>query len=101
MEITQSRDLLTAAQTGGRLVRTEIWVRAGAGMSADRVHPHSEKRFEVLAGRMVLEREGRQQVLLAGERGRVPAGVPYRWCNGGAEELNVIVDLDVSPPAGA
>ena len=101
MKNIESRALLTAEQTGGRLERVEIWAGPGQGMSADRVHPRREQRFEVVRGRMVLEREGRRHVLLAGERGRVPAGVPYRWCNGGEGELHVIVECAVSPPAGA
>jgi mannose-6-phosphate isomerase-like protein (cupin superfamily) len=95
MKTIERRELLTAEETGGRLTRTEIWV------PADHVDPHAETRFEVVRGRMVLERDGRQHVLLAGERARVPPGARFRWCNGGAEELHVIVEVEISPPAGA
>ena len=95
MKTIERRELLTAQETGGRLTRTEIWV------PADHVDPHAETRFEVVRGRMVLERDGRQHVLLAGERARVPPGARYRWSNGGAEELHVIVEVEISPPAAA
>jgi hypothetical protein len=80
MKTIETRELVTAEETGGRLTRTEIWV------PADHVEPRAETRFEVLRGRMVLEREGRH---------------PYRWCNGDSEELHVIMEAEVSPPAGA
>jgi mannose-6-phosphate isomerase-like protein (cupin superfamily) len=95
MKTIERRELLTAEETGGRLTRTEIWV------AADHVDPHAETRFEVVRGRMVLERDGRQHVLLAGERARVPPGARFRWCNGGADELHVIVEVEISPPANA
>jgi mannose-6-phosphate isomerase-like protein (cupin superfamily) len=95
MKSIERRELLTAEETGGRLTRTEIWV------PADHVDPHAETRFEVVRGRMVLERDGRQHVLLAGERARVRPGARYRWCNGGAEELHLIMEVEVSPPTGA
>ena len=77
MKTIEKRELLTAAETGGRLMRTEIWV------PAEHVDPDAETRFELVRGRMVLERDGRQHVLLAGERARVPPGARYRWSNGG------------------
>jgi mannose-6-phosphate isomerase-like protein (cupin superfamily) len=95
MKTIEKRELLTAEETGGRLTRTEIWV------PAEHVDPDAETRFEVVRGRMVLERDGRQHVLLAGERARVPPGARYRWSNGGADELHVIMEVEISPPAGA
>jgi mannose-6-phosphate isomerase-like protein (cupin superfamily) len=95
MKTIETRELVTAEETGGRLTRTELWV------PADHVEPRAETRFEVLRGRLVLERAGRHQVLLAGERARVRPGVPYRWCNGGTEELHVVMEVEVIPPAGA
>jgi mannose-6-phosphate isomerase-like protein (cupin superfamily) len=86
----------TAADTGGRLVRIEAWVRPGGGASTEHVHRRSEERFELLAGRMSLEVAGRRRMLSAGERGTVPAGVPHRWWNAGSEELHALVEVD--PP---
>src|SRR3954449_11944451 len=78
---------LTSEDTGGELVRAEVWVRAGGGVFVEHLHPHSEERFEVLAGRLILERAGEPTVLVAGEREQIPAGVAHRWRNGGDEVL--------------
>jgi quercetin dioxygenase-like cupin family protein len=85
---------LTEADTGGRLVRAEAWVRPGGGVRAEHFHPLSEERFEVLAGRMTLERGGEPHVLLGGDRATVAAGVPHRWCNGGDEELHMFIEVE-------
>jgi mannose-6-phosphate isomerase-like protein (cupin superfamily) len=85
---------LTEADTGGRLVRAEVWVRPGGGVFVEHLHPQSEERFEVLCGRMIVEQDGEPSVLLAGERARIPAGVPHRWRNGGDEELHLFLDVD-------
>src|SRR3954465_2342212 len=85
---------LTEADTGGRLVRAEAWVRPGGGVRAEHFHPHSEERFEVLSGRMTLERDGESHVLLGGDRTTVAPGVPHRWCNGGDDELHLFIEVE-------
>lgn len=85
---------LTEADTGGRLVRAEVWVRPGGGVRAEHFHPHSEERFEVLDGRMTLESGGRTHVLLGGDRDRVAPRVPHRWCNAGDEELHLFIEVE-------
>jgi quercetin dioxygenase-like cupin family protein len=91
---------LTSAETGGELARAEVRVRPGGGSTIEHVHPYSEERFEVLAGRMILEVNGFRQVLVRGDRGRVGAGVPHRWWSSstGDEELRVL--LEVRDPRG-
>lgn len=86
----------TAADTGGRLVRHEGWVRPGGGVLLEHVHRHSEERFELLAGRMALEIDGRRSTLRAGEHATAPAGVPHRWWNDGDDELHFVVEIE--PP---
>ncbi|HYP49101.1 MAG TPA: cupin domain-containing protein [Thermoleophilaceae bacterium] len=88
------RWLLRAAETGGELVRLEMWAAPGGGVLGAHVHARSEERFDVLSGRLVLEVGDEQRVLLAGEHSSVPAGVAHRWRNGGADELHMIVELD-------
>ena len=84
---------LTERDTDGRLARAEVWVAAGGGVPVEHFHPHSEERFEVLDGRMILECGGKSRVLLAGECAHVPAGTPHRWRNGGANELHLFVEV--------
>ena len=86
----------TAADTGGRLVRHEGWVRPGGGVRTEHVHRHSEERFELLAGRMALEIDGHRSTLAAGDSATAPAGVPHRWWNDGDDELHFVVEVD--PP---
>jgi mannose-6-phosphate isomerase-like protein (cupin superfamily) len=88
------RWLLRSADTGGELVRFEMWTRPGGGVRGTHVHARSQESFEVLAGRLVLESGDDQRVLLPGERAAVPAGTPHRWRNGGMDELHMIVELD-------
>ena len=85
---------LTEADTDGRLVRAEVWVRPGGGVPTEHFHPHSEERFEVLSGRMTLECDRRSYVLLGGDRGTVVPGVRHRWCNGGDEELHMFIEVE-------
>jgi mannose-6-phosphate isomerase-like protein (cupin superfamily) len=88
------RWLLRAADTGGELVRLEMWTSPGGGVRGTHVHARSEERFEVLSGRLVLESADDVRVLLPGEQAAVPAGTPHQWRNGGADELHMIVELD-------
>jgi quercetin dioxygenase-like cupin family protein len=88
------RWLLRAGETGGELVRLEMWTAPGGGVVGAHVHAYSEERFEVLSGRLVLETAGEPRVLLAGEHAAVPAGTPHRWRNGGRDELHMLVELD-------
>ena len=89
---------LTEADTGGRLVRAEGWIRPGGGMPVEHFHPYSDERFEVLSGRMTLERGGDTVVLLGGDCDKVAAGVPHKWCNAGDEELHLFIE--VTDPRG-
>jgi len=88
------RWLLRAPETGGELVRLEMWTSPGGGVRGTHVHARSQERFEVLSGRLVLESGGEQRIVLAGEQAAVAPGVPHRWRNGGPEELHMIIELD-------
>ncbi len=88
------RWLLRASDTGGELVRFEMWASPGGGVLGAHVHARSEERFEVLAGRLILEIGGEPRVLVAGEHAVVPPGTPHRWRNGGSDELHMLIELD-------
>jgi mannose-6-phosphate isomerase-like protein (cupin superfamily) len=88
------RWLLRASETGGELVRLEMWTTPGGGVRGTHVHAYSTEHFEVLSGRLILESGREQRVILAGEHASVPAGTPHRWSNGGDDELHMLVELD-------
>jgi quercetin dioxygenase-like cupin family protein len=60
------RWLLHADETGGELVRFEMWTAPGGGVQGTHVHPHSTESFEVLSGELILESgRGRMKPLAA------------------------------------
>ena len=87
---------LTSEETGGRLVRAEWWARPGGGVTFEHVHREAEERFEVLAGHMAAELDGRRVDLGPGERIALPAGIPHRWWNAGPDDLHFV--LEIEPP---
>lgn len=44
--------LVSGADSGGELVRAELWAPPGARVAAPHLHPHQTERFEVLQGRL-------------------------------------------------
>jgi mannose-6-phosphate isomerase-like protein (cupin superfamily) len=86
--------LLTEADTDGRLVRAEVAIRPRSGVLLRHIHPSSEERFEVLAGRMLVEIDGEQTLLVAGVAAVVPAGATHCWRNVGADELRFVVEVE-------
>jgi mannose-6-phosphate isomerase-like protein (cupin superfamily) len=86
--------LLTEADTDGRLVRAEVAIRPRSGVLLRHIHPSSEERFEVVAGRMLVEIDGEQTLLVAGEAAVVPAGATHCWRNVGADELRFVVEVE-------
>ncbi len=82
------------ADTGGRLTRAELWCAPGGGAPHRHVHPNSEERFELLAGRLAIELEGRRFTAAPGDAVRLPAGVPHAWRVEGDEEAHFFVELD-------
>ena len=88
---------LTGTETDGRLVRAEWWTEPGGGVSFEHVHREAEERFEVLAGHLAAEVDGRRVDIGPGEREALPAGVPHRWWNAGGDELHFMLEI---APAG-
>ncbi len=86
---------LTAADTDGRMVRLELWVRPGGGSFERHIHPRGDERFEILSGCCELTTGNDVLTLGPGDRGVVRAGVPHRWHNPHRERtLHCFVELD-------
>jgi quercetin dioxygenase-like cupin family protein len=89
--------LVTARQSGGRLVKAEIRVHgAGRGARLPHAHPSARETFTVVRGRMAIEHDGRVTVLQPGESLTVAPGIEHAWWNARAGEL--CFHVEVSPP---
>jgi quercetin dioxygenase-like cupin family protein len=88
---------LTAAETGGRLVRAELWAPPGCAAGPPHVHEEAEERVELLAGAMWLLAGRTQRTLGRGDAATVLAGVPHAWANAGAEVLHFMFELAPAP----
>ena len=86
---------LTAAQTGGRLLRAELWVPPGAAPRRVHRHPRHEERLELLAGALELEVDGVACALARGDVAVIPAGATHGWRNPGPDVLHFMFDLEL------
>ncbi|MDW5598241.1 cupin domain-containing protein [Conexibacter stalactiti] len=85
--------LVTSEESGGELVRAELWIRPGGGAAGQHVHRDGDEHVQLLAGRMELRIGRARRLLCKGDRATVPAGLPHCWRNVGADELHVIAEL--------
>jgi quercetin dioxygenase-like cupin family protein len=85
---------LTAADTGGRMVRGEVWLAPWTPPHPE--HRHGSERVELLAGAMELVVGGVAQVLRRGDVAHIPAGVAHSWGTAGPEELHFMFDLELN-----
>jgi mannose-6-phosphate isomerase-like protein (cupin superfamily) len=83
----------TAGDSGGALVRFELWCRPGGGVPMTHVHRRAEERFEVLEGTLGVEIDGIRSTLVRGGCATVPAGAAHRYWNAGDDELHVVVEV--------
>ena len=94
MDGTQTKWHLTAEDTGGRMVRGEVWLPVGTGPHPE--HAHGAERVELLSGSMELVLGGVGQVLRRGDVAYIPAGMPHSWGNAGPEVLHFMFDLELN-----
>lgn len=85
--------LETAASTGGQRLRIAIEMAPRGALNGAHTHPHAEERFEIVAGRVQMNRSGTITVLGEGEQAVIPAGVGHTWGNPFDEPAAVAVDL--------
>lgn len=83
----------TAATTGGKLVEVDFYMRPGAFVAAEHIHPRQEERFAVVSGTLRGRVGGKELAGVKGETVVVPAGTPHLWWNSGDEELHVRVEV--------
>ncbi len=86
--------LETANDTGGELLRFELFVRPGGSVPASHIHTKQSKSFEVVAGTMRYRTDAeRAKDLHEGESITVAPGETHvRW-NPGDEEMSAVVEF--------
>lgn len=75
-----------AHENDGYRTVLDVWVEAGGAVSGIHLHPHSEERFTLVEGRLIVEIEGRQVLLEnPGDSVLIPPGLRHRWWNAGGQ----------------
>jgi quercetin dioxygenase-like cupin family protein len=85
--------LKTAGDTGGQLLRLDLYVSPHGFVAAAHVHPGQEERFEVRSGRISLKQRGSQRVVSPGEVVSVSPGTPHSLGNPFDEPADVTVEF--------
>ena len=83
----------TSAETGGHAVVAEAILEPNGYVPTLHVHPRQQQRVEVLDGSVGAQIRRARSVVGAGTRLTVPAGVPHRFWNAGAEPAQLVVEL--------
>jgi quercetin dioxygenase-like cupin family protein len=79
-------------QTDGELLVADLYLRPGAAVMGEHIHPVLEERFTILRGRVAFRLSGRTSTAEPGVTLVVPPGTPHDWWNAGPEEALVRVE---------
>lgn len=93
--VTQERSvvLVSSADSGGELLRAELWSPPGGRVAAPHTHPRQTERFEVLEGRLGVRYGSDTDVLGAGGAVEVPPGTVHDWWTHGDVPARVLVEI--------
>jgi quercetin dioxygenase-like cupin family protein len=89
----RAKFLVTAADSKGELLRAQVWIKPGAEGPPEHYHPVQSETFEVIKGQLNLIYEGKELVLLPGEKITVAPNTLHKWYNAGTEDLEAVVEL--------
>lgn len=89
--------LLSAADSGGKLVRAELWAPPGGRVAFPHIHPGQTERFEVLAGTLGVRKGKEVFTASAGDSITIPPGMVHDWWTQGDAPAQVVVEVS---PAG-
>lgn len=87
------RFVLTAAETGGELLRIETVNPPSGVFEPLHVHPHQESRAEVVSGTLRFVVDGHERRLGPGEAITIEADTPHHFANDGSEETVAIQEF--------
>ena len=85
--------LVSSAESGGELLRAEMWAPPEARVSAPHIHPKQDERFEVRAGRLGVRYGEETRTAETGETVEVPAGTVHDWWTVGTEPARVMIEV--------
>lgn len=85
--------LQTAADTDGKLLRTETFHPAHGPAEPEHVHPFQESRCEVLSGSLHFCIAGSEQIVRPGEAVDIPRNIPHYFWNEGDDEAHAIQEI--------
>lgn len=83
----------TAADSGGRRLTFDLYLRAGARVPSGHTHPRQHERFSVIAGRMRFRRGGATVIAGPGDTVLVDPGTFHSFANVGGETAHVLVEV--------
>lgn len=72
----------------------EVTLQPGGAVPLGHVHPDTDEFFVVLEGRLRLTVDGQERVLAAGDRFRVPRGIPHSASNPFDQPTRVSISLE-------
>lgn len=78
----------------GDVLRVEMWVEPGGGVSVSHLHPNQEERFEVLEGEVTFKVDGRKLTAAPGDRAIARPGVRHSFKNTGKEVAHVVAEAE-------
>jgi mannose-6-phosphate isomerase-like protein (cupin superfamily) len=82
-----------ARESGGELLRFDIFFASGGSAKGAHVHPHQEERFEIVTGTMGFQVGRATRLAGAGEVIVVPPGTPHLPRNVGETEAHCIAEF--------
>jgi quercetin dioxygenase-like cupin family protein len=88
--------LVTSEDSGGNLLKVELWCKPGAKGPPLHYHPLQKETFEVVRGTLGIDDNNEKMALSAGEKYSVPANSLHRFYNASNEE-DVVVLVSLEP----
>lgn len=80
-------------ETNGERLVVDLFIKPGAAVVGEHLHPLVEERFTVLSGRVDFSVDGRHQVAKAGVQLVIPPHTVHDWWNAGDETAHVLVEV--------
>lgn len=80
-------------ESAGELIVIDLYLRPGAAVAGEHVHPALEERFTVLRGKVGFRLSGVEIVAEHNVPLIISPGVPHDWWNAGPDEAHVRVEI--------